>query len=541
MSGLQGTAALLALIRLRMRGRLRRLRANLKRPKTLLLALLGLGFVALIVIAQAHNDHDPARDELIASFPRVPLLSFFLTAFMVTTVIGGVRQGVMAFTPAEVHFLLPGPIGSRALILAHLINASLKVVFSALLFAALLTPGNTPWARALLGYSMIFLVLVALGLVVDLAHAKLSSAARKRRAKWIGVGLLGVAALVAALRLWLLPHDALAALAPLGWPAWPFVQLILGDDPQQIALGAALAVGALLALLSCAFGMPADVREAARGTSEVVQRKLKQMGKGQWMRDRPDAGQQRRSALRMLPTLGGAGPHLWRQLITLSRTRRGLAMLLWMTSVILGTMLFTARDTLPVEAITAMGVLMPMFMGSMFLQCDFRGDYESLAWMRSLPCSPTALAAGQLIAGTLVIFALQLVFMVWALFNVDAAARPWVAGAVPMLPALVLLQLCVENGAYLLSPHAMPGSNGQPPGAGQLLRFYGLSLVKMLTLVAALVPPGLAGALVGYWSEQPALGLIVGGAVLWLETALAVGLVGRIYLRVDPSVDLTSD
>lgn len=538
MNSYTGTRALLGLVRLRSAARLRRLRGNLKRPKTLALALLGVVFVAALVASQMLGDR--AGHDTFSAFPKVPLLSFFLTVFLVTTVLGAVRQGVMAFSPAEVHFLLPAPVGSRALILAHLLNASLKVLFSSAIFAIFLSPGGGSRLRSLGGYFTIFVVLVALGLVLDLAHGRLPAAARRRRARRLGVALLLVAVAVAALRLPAPDGDVLSALAPLGWPAWPFVQLLVGDDPSQVALGGALAVGALVALLVTAFVMPADVRETARGTSEVVQKRLRQLGTGQWLRDRAD-GKSRRSLVPMLPRLGGAGPHLRRQLITLSRTRRGLAMLLWMTAVTMGSSIVAGGDALPAEAVAAMGVVMPMLMGSMFLQCDFRGDFGSLAWLRSLPCSATALAAGQMIAGTLVCFALQLVFVAWALIDAPAESVPWILGAVPLLPALVLLQFCVENGAYLIAPQAMPGSNGQPPGAGQLLRFYGLTLLKFAVLVVALLPPAAAGGLVAWWSDEPALGLLVGGAVLWLEAALAVALVGRIFLSVDPGRDLARD
>jgi hypothetical protein len=110
----------------------------------------------------------------------------------------------------------------------------------------------------------------------------------------------------------------------------------------------------------------------------------------------------------------------------------------------------------------------------------------------------------------------------------------WI-GVLLALPAFTLLQLSVENAAFLIYPLRLVRVQRTGMSAMMVVRLYAVLAVKLLVLGIALAVPA-ALALLAHWlvGNRVLTGLVALIA-LGLVTATFVWLVGRIFLRVDPS------
>jgi hypothetical protein len=238
----------------------------------------------------------------------------------------------------------------------------------------------------------------------------------------------------------------------------------------------------------------------------------------------------------MLPRWGGAGVHAWRQLSSLSRRRKSY-MLLLVFSVFTGIGVgISSWDEMP-ELMAGMMVGMLCFAGPLYVQCDFRSDYDCLSYLRTLPTSPAALAAGQVLASVIVIYAFQLLLGTWVFAVIEPSRIPVWIFLFLTLPLLNALQLCIENGAFLLYPYRLDYTRG-PPGAMQIARMYALLLVKMLALIVSVACVGLPAYLIVAYLHMWVVAAIVAWLLLAFEVVMLVWLVGRIFTRIDPSRDL---
>lgn len=530
--GWEGSRALLLLMRLRSRARLRGLIASLRRPRRLVLLLLLAAMIALVIAGQVAGGgagHSGFEGQNAAR-----MLALLLTFLMLTTAVGALSQGVIVFDPAEAQFLFPAPVGTRALLASHVVVALMRSLSGSLVFSIFLRPWDVSFLQASSGYFLYFTTLVLLGLNLDMASMHLPPARRRHRGRLVGlVALLAGTSLLAA--------DVLKAdgfrpelLDRIGLPAHPWVAMLAADTREAYlsSLGWCLLIIVLLALRPLSFH--GNLRESAGRTSEVVRRRLVRLSRGDLERDGPR--RTRGWLLPMLPRWGGAGVHAWRQLSSLSRRRKSFALLVTLSVFSgVGVGLHSFREMPELMAGMMLGVL--ALAGPLYVQCDFRSDFDSLAWLRSMPSPPTALAAGQLLASTLVIFGFQLVLGSWVFLVVEPKALPLWGLVFASLPLVDLLQLCVENGVFLLYPHRLDASRG-PPGALQLARMYALMLLKMLLLLASVLLVALPAWVVAVPLGQPVLGACLGWLLLLSECVLLVWVVGRLFVRVDPGRDL---
>ena len=537
--GFAGLGALMLLARLRLRGRLREALRGLRNPKKAAVMLLGLALVTLFLWASSLGDRGGGNPMFRAEHGRL-LLGAFLTFFLLSTSVASIANGAMLFSPAEVGMLFPAPVSSRALIVGHVLSSSTKAFTGALAFTLFLRPGGgTAWYRVLAVYTLVFITLSALAVVIDLHHMHFTAAVRRRRALvWglaLAVSLVGTVLATRAVD----GRWSAEVIRHVGLPGSVYASL-LSDDAAGGSLlprlGAAL--GLLALLLARALSWAGPVRPGALNTSDRVQRTLKRFRRGgpipETARESTDG-----RVLPMLPRWGGAGVHVWRQLSALRRKRKAFGLLIGFSIFMAATMSLAGGEPRPaLGAIMAMGML--MFMGPFYVQCDFRADLDTLPWLRSLPCSATTLAAGQILASTLVLTGLQYLLGGWGVFFAEPGQLPfWVVGLLA-LPVLNLVVLAVENGLFLLHPVRLDYSKG-PPGASQVVRLYGAFLLKAIVLGSVLGLAALAGVGVGWAANSPLAGLIVALIALVLETAMLVVIVGRIFRSVDPGRGVAPD
>ena len=528
-TGWEGMGSLVLLARMSAKARVRHLLKSLRQPKRLVLLIVGLAMVGFFVYAQQHNE---GGNPMFTGDKGAVILPLFLSFFFVSTAVGAVANGSLVFTPPEVQFLFPAPIGTRALLFSRIVSSSIKSGTAALIFTLFLRPEGASTWRVAVGYLLLFETLVLLSIAVDLCFMGKPRKLRRRWALLWAAVVVAVAGVTVAISWVQLGGWSKEVFSPLGIVARPWAAVLTSPNPG-FDLGICALVLALLLWRILGFARP--IREQAGETSEFVQQKLARMSKGVVLPDKPRA----KTSGRMVPSLprwGGAGPHIWRQLSVLRRKGTAFGMLIAFTVLMGGVLTFVGDEPRPVAGVGAMlGML--LFMGPMYVTCDFRSDYDNLAWLRSLPSSNTALAAGQILASALVLYGVQLLLTGWIIVVAPAEQRLWWLASFLLLPFLNVIQLCVENGAYLLYPFRLDYTRG-PPGAVEMGRMYALMLAKMLALALALGLAALPGLGVGWFLGNPAAGLAVSALALVLETCLMVTIVGRIFRRVDPSRDL---
>jgi len=540
-----GVGALTWLAGHRLKARARHFIGDLKRPSRLVLFLLAAGGFTLIVLSPGRS---AARQQGLAGLGVHELGGFLLLLPLLSTWTA-VRQGVIVFRPEEVQFLFPAPVTSRALLLTHLLSSLAKSFSGALMFALFVRPAGAGFLITALGYGLYLQSCMSLQVSVDLACLRWPGDVRRRRARWLLVALLALLAGAVALawdqdgRAWTGPGVLRHAILPM----LPFVTVICGGElPGSLPFGLAVTIVlAVIAVLTArVLSFRGDVREAAHQASLVQAKVLESVRAGRAFHDQPRE-QVSGSLLPMLPHLGGAGVHCWRQLTVLLRTRKSYVMLLLMTAAAGLSMRLSHEADPTAAALVMLGVL--VFSGPMFVQCDFRSDYECLPWLRTLPTRPGMLAAGQLLASALVLYVLQLALSGWSLFVCPPEQRLGLVGVYVALPVFNLLQLSVWNGAHLIAP-LRPGGEQGAPGATAVLRLYMVMIAIMLVIAAALAIAALFVA--AAWFGLPLLGLestalrgvlayTLGLAALGTVTAVCVWCVGRLFLRVDCSRDLT--
>jgi hypothetical protein len=531
-SGWEGFAALRMLYLMRLRARVRTFIASLKQPKRLIVLVLIVGLLALVVIGQSH---DGATGGSFTGATAQRMIALLFTFFFVTTIVTALSNGVLAFTPAEMQLLFPAPIGTRALLSGHLLASVFKSLSASVVFSLFLRPWDTPFIQAVASYLALFLTLVLIGLTVDLSVIGLPRSRRKRISRLVASGVAIAAALVVGWQ-YVMADSVFSPkmLDPLGWPVRPWTDLFVARsaDVYVGSLAVCLTISAVLAVRPLTYR--GDIRESATHSSELVQKALKRMAKGNVGQDRPRTTGGR--TLPMLPRWGGAGAHAWRQLSSLSRRRRSYMLLLvftLFTGIGVGISSFNEMPALMAGAMVAI----LCFAGPLYVQCDFRSDYDSLAYLRSLPTPPSAMAAGQVLASVLVIYAFQLLMGTWVFAVIPPSQRPVWVFTFLTLPLLNALQLCIENGAFLFYPYRIDYTRG-PPGAMQIARMYALMLVKMIVLLLSVACIGLPVWLIAFKAGMLVLAAIVGWLLLAFEVVMSVWLVGRIFTRIDPSRDL---
>ncbi len=547
--------ALVLLLWLRLRGRVRAFARGLRRPSRLALLVVALVAVAFVAWTGLHGRSSGAAQGQKGVLP----MACFLLGFATLATWASTRHGVIAFRPEEVHFLFPAPVTSRALLLTHVVTATVKAATGSFFFAVFLRPNGMRLLPALAGYGSCLVALALLQVRVDLSCLHLNAADRRRRARIVLLGLAG--GLAAAVGAAFLLDGGVAGERLLRFallPVAPFVAVITGAGaagaPALHLLAAAwltertavlLVLGIIAALAGGILAFRGDLREAAHTTSLTLHARIERIRRGRGLIDVPRALSGGR-VLPMLPRLGGAGVHAWRQLTVLSRSRKSYLLLVFMT-IFMGLSVGTALEPGGEKVATAMLAFM-IFVGPMYVQCDFRADYECLAWLRTLPTPPAILAAGQMLASSLVLYVLQLLLTGWVLVACPSAHRLAWAGVFLVLPVFNLLQLSVWNGFHLLYPVRLAAREGSPPGAVQVVRLY-LVFFAVYAVVALAVAVGAAlGALAWVGSgwagsshvqARMVFAGVAGFAALCAMTTACVWCVGRIFVRVDPARDLT--
>jgi hypothetical protein len=441
-------------------------------------------------------------------------------------------EGALAFTPAEVQWLFPAPFTRRELLCYRLVT----LVTACGILAAFLGPFFSLFGGGLLGgFLAIWLGL----LLLQLANAAVTLAAnlvgalaytRARRAALAGLAVLAAAALLPEVQAWSQPDprpawerlqdlpDRSWAVAVAAAPLRPFVEVFVAAQLwPDLAGWLAVCLAELAALTAAVLAMDRQLLEVGALASERLFARLERMARGGALA--PLHGRERAGrGLPMLPWWGGAGPLAWRQLTLLRRRSRTLLLFAGGFGILLA---LSGRfiPANPTEGVfLAVGTLFyAVMLLAGLLRFDFRGDYDRMDVLKSLPVAPPGVVAGQLLvpvtAGTAV--TLLLALAAWS-----SPAVPWtfLVGAALFAPAANWLLVGLDNLVFLLVP-TPPFVPGQQVDSGRVLLnvvIRGLALMVSIAVVAG-------AAAGGYFAAGGSWPAAAGAA--WLVTAgLGAGL-----------------
>jgi ABC-2 type transport system permease protein len=549
---------------------LRQLR-QLRSPRYLAALLFGAAYLWFFILQQRPTAAGVAPDARVAEL----IGALALLGAVAWSWIFGVERRVLAFTPAEVTFLFSGPVSRRGLIQYKLLRSQLLILFNALLWTLILSGerfGASAWLRAI----SIWILLTTLSfhrLGASFVRTSLSEhgrlGARHRIVSLIVLGSMVIA--FAWVVVETLPgvmqargedlRSFLSALAntaqhPLAQAVtYPFRLMIRPlaahtFDDWLTSLGPALAVMVFhyIWVVRSDTAFEEAAAEVAFRRAQALAARHGAAGAG--LRSRPTPP----PLIRLSPTGWPAGAILWKNLVSVTRTRRvrNAALTLGIAGVAVAVLSFDPEGTLAEVAgwlaVTWTGLM--VLTGPQYVRNDLRGDLLKLDLLRSYPLRGRSVVLAEAAASTLMLSVIQ-----WCLLSIgylaflgnqsmvpDLEERTILLGvSLVLLPAINLLSMLIQNGVALLYPAWVRLGSGRPAGVealGQnLLMVVAFIALLSLTLVLPVAIGGgvflLLSPMLHHWALLPALASGVG--VIVFEAACMVDWLGGVFERTDPA------
>jgi hypothetical protein len=329
-------------------------------------------------------------------------------------------------------------------------------------------------------------------------------------------------------------------LVPTGWFAAVFAERefwpgVLGH--------AALALGVNLLLLVVIFALDARYLEAAAAASAKAYARLERMRAGSPIAAFAPAPGRPRFSLPDLPDWGGAGPVLWRQMLSAVRGVKGMSIfLLILIGSSLGPMAvagLSGDSKLPGPGLAGMLVGMVgllSLMATQMIAFDFRADYERMDTLKALPVAPARIVLGQLATPVL----LASLFQAGACVLIAAVVPD--AGPVPLIALAFLvpvnvLSIGLDNLLFLIYPTRLvaAGPGDVRTGIRQMLVMFAKTACLAAAFALAAGVAALAYFLLGHlW----AVALAAGWLVLTAACVPLVPLCAAAFRRFDVSRDV---
>jgi len=550
---------------------LRQLR-QLRSPRYLAALLLGLAYLWFAVMQQRTTvANGPAPDQEVVEL----IGALALIGAVAWSWIFGVERRVLAFTPAEVTFLFSGPVSRTGLIQFKLLRGQLLILFNALLWTLILSRerfGVSAWLRVI----SIWVLLTTLSfhrLGASFVRTSLSEHGRLG-ARHRVLSLLVLGTMVVAL-VWtvadVLPEvmgareagiqSFLSALVQAA--QHPVAQAITYPFRIMIRPLAAHTLDEWLARLWPAFAMLALhyiwVIRADTAFEETAAEVSLRRAQARAERDNV-AGVPSRTRpataplIRLSPTGWPAGAILWKNLVSVTRTRRvrNAALTLALGGLIVSALSFDPDNSMAEIAgwlaVTWTGLM--VVTGPQYVRNDLRGDLLKLDLLRSYPLRGRSVVLAEAAASTVMLTVIQ-----WGLLGIGYLAflgnrsmvpdleerTALLAASLVVLPAINLLSMLIQNGVALLYPAWVRLGSGRAAGVealGQNLLMV-IAFLALLSLTLAL-PVTIGGGLylvlfpsLQNWALVP--GIAAGLGVVTFEAACLVDWLGGVFERTDPA------
>jgi hypothetical protein len=534
--------ALLTLLALRARGRVR---AGVRRLGTVRGVLTALSILALLALALGPSlflltlDRAPPAWGSPAVEAWIPLLFFGLWLLGAVTSAG---EAALYFAPSEIDFLFPAPF-SRREILAYKIlgTAPGALLFATLSFAPVALVLDSPaatWLGFALGLTFVAGLNLCSQLVAEIASVRIRDLVRT----WLLFG----AAILAGIGLWqalgttdkswwtlLREFPRTPAGAILLAPFSVFAYVMTAGGAAERAAWAAVGGALIAATWGVALVLDANYTEAAVRVSRRVASRLRRMASGTAVGTLP-ARALRRSGYLALPWWRGAGPLASLQLVQLRRAGKNLVWIAAGTALLTSALFSTSagRGGSGGPILTALAYM--TFLATTHVPMAFRGDSRHLEILKALPIKPGPLVVGQLAVAVAIVWAFQ-----WACLGIMAIAFPadraaLVIGGLFALPFDFAL-FAIENYLLLAFPTSYPP--GGAPGPSHTGRLFLTSALKGFSLAAI---AGVCGGVgFGIWFFLAPLWVAL--AASWAAAALACAVCGWMVARAFARLDVTAD
>ncbi|SEN21522.1 Putative ABC exporter [Stigmatella aurantiaca] len=551
--------------------RVRKQVERLRRPKYLLGLLVGGVYLYSFFLRRLSLG---ARSEALTpeahSLAELSLAGMMMVTLVSAWALGQDRPAV-SFTETEIQQLFPAPVSRRALVRYKLargvVGAGMAAFFSTLFMGRLVTQ-----------HPVLFFLGALVTFVTVNLHVVAVSFLRTRLARWGWRGtalrwtvLLGLLAAVggsvyAAFQAHPFPENVLrekqvwgwlstliegSALQVALWPGRVLVALPMAASLRDFLYTLPMALGLLGVHYLCVLALIVPFEEVVvTRTEEMALRRGQRLARvGHIVLRAP--------FFRLRPVGRPEVALLWKNLLAARRTG-GIDVLFFLAllslAVPVGVALFLphalpgVRQTLASIYLAVAALL--TFVGPGSFRSDLRMDLPKLDLLRAMPLTGTQVVAAELLAPGLLLAVLQVGLLSLALLMVGEmpgrwSFELWVAaglGLMPVLPALSLGGLLVQNAAVVLFPAWLPPEGERARGGiealGQRLLMLAGSLVVIL---GGLLPAAVAAALVGFTLEVwlgvwalPVAGLTAATG-LGLEIVLGIVALGRAFDRMDVS------
>lgn len=527
---------------------------RLRKPRHLVPAVLALVYFAWVLrpvaLASRRGPPLPVMEELGAN--ALGLATLAIGALWLWGWIWGRPRARLSFNEAEIQFFFPAPTTRRQLVRSRVT----RILLLAALGAAIPAWFVQRWAPA-----PWWCVAIACWLTlatIDL-HAAGASFARVRlhallpESLYLPVRFASLA--LAGLGLWWggssLLHQS-GALAWLLWPARAIARLFLVADASEAA-GALLPAIVVLALhVIWVLVVAENFEEAALSRAQVLARRVEAVRAG-GVSALVAGGRAGKVPFRLSARGRPETALAWSGLIGLSRSlaARVFVVVLAGTTIVIAA-LFVATSPSRGDSgagLAAAGVIAAILLGYILLlgpvmvRSRVATDLlRYLDFLRALPLSGARVVFGTALAPTIVLCGLWLLLVPVASLLIPVGVGGWERSAIGLSlaavgPPAILLGVLLQAFTVVLLP-SWSGIEQGPLVIGRAMLASAVQVVGFpLLLIPASVVAAVLGAggfwLIGWRAIVPAAAAT--SVVLGLEGALALGLVGRLFERLDPS------
>jgi hypothetical protein len=528
------------------RGVFRRAGRRMRTFRGFVSTVIGVIFFAVVLGSQllvmAAGGSEPRLHD-----PTMQGFSLVLLLFMISSL---VAADAPFFWPQEVQHLFPAPLRRRELLLYSVLSRGWVQLFSGLWLGLIGMRMAVRPAAAIPAVMLAVLWLFVLAHLVGLLKLAVGDRLPPRAGRAVRP-LLFAACGVAA---WLfyrraqgvgfgpavgdLVQSRAMQLAML--PGRPFAETFAAETAGAALAWSAASVALVVATAGAALLTTVDFRERSLVSSARRFDRIRRMRRGRGGLASMAAPKNRKLPVPSFAFLGAGAPIARRQAYELGRGLRTLGALAFMAVMAFFYVIVMPRWTGSEDggalgtSLVVLAVVFPLF-GTGGFSVDFRRDVERIAYLRSLPLRPAAVAVGEVFVAAATIAIVNLLLLAVAIWMVDGPVQPRMAvlAAVVALP-VAWLAVTLENWLFLLFPTRTQADGGQQSA------FVGKQLIKMLFKLLLLgvvaVAAGLT-AMAGGWvadtAGAAAGALIVVALACWGATLL----LARAYQGFDLTVD----
>jgi hypothetical protein len=537
--------ALIILMRLQARALLRRTLRGARKPRGIIFLTVGIISFMLwlgpsVLQAVLVRQRDPMK--IRALFP-VGLLAFCLINLVTTA-----GERAVAFSPAEVDLLFPGPFTRRQLLGYKIVKSSFAAMLTSIIFSVFLLRYVQWWMAGFIGVLLSLIFLQLLSMSVVFVGQTIGERAYTRGRKLVAL-VIAMGALVAIIplvqqdgarsasdvamhlrqtqagRIILAPFDVFGRVVG-AQALWP-----------ELALWTGAAVLVILGMLALVFWLDTHYLETAAATSQRLYDQVRRVRRAGGIALRATGSSTRR--VPMFPRLGGAGPIAWRQLTAALRQSRAVIVLMVMLGAVGGPiMYFATRGEDGTGSMHALvGVIAWMtFLFANALRFDFRGDVDLIDTLKALPVGAPAIAAAQHVAPTIVLTVWQARLIVGHAVHTRQPPEIVIAAIAMALPFNLFL-FAIENLIFLLFPARLTGLGpGDFQSVGRQVVVLFVKVILLLIGGGFAIGLGMLGSVATHGSKL--IFALTSATILLIETAALLPLLVSAFRRFDPSTDV---